>query len=410
MARRWVRAQAGQVETRPRRASWSSIQSSGGVGPSAVTPQQAQTASDVPASSATTRPYASVVDERRPRRTTGSPELDRQLAAVLDALPRSGRRERDLRAEIVTTAVLLARDAIDPLDLKITSAALREMRTAFRAYAPYRGQPKVTIFGSARTRPEDPLYAQARAVAEEMAERGWMVVTGAGPGIMAAGMEGAGRERSFGVSIRLPFEQGANSVIASDEKLVSMKYFFTRKLMLIKESQAFVCLPGGFGTLDETFELLTLTQTGKGVPVPIVFLDVPGGTYWKTIATFIDDELVSRGLVSKPDLDLFVVTDDVAAATTEITDFYRNYESIRFVGDDLVVRLRHAPTDEQLAELDERFGHLVVGEGRFERTDALPEEVDDDDALDLERIRFRFAKRGFGELRSLIDALNTWAR
>lgn len=350
------------------------------------------------------------MDERRPRRLTGTPELDRQLVALLDQLPRTGRPARDLRAEIITTALLLARDVADPLDLKIVAATLREMRTAFRAFAPYRGRPKVTIFGSARTRSDEPLYSQARAMATEMADRGWMVVTGAGPGIMAAGMEGAGRENSFGVSIRLPWETGANSVIASDEKLVSMKYFFTRKLMLIKESQAFVSLPGGFGTLDETFELLTLTQTGKGLPVPIVFLDVPGGTYWRTIAEFIDAELVSRGLVSKPDLNLFFVTDDVAAATAEITRFYANYDSIRFVGDTLVVRLRTAPDDEQLKALEERFGHLVAGGGHMARIDPLPEEIDDDDALERERIAFPFARSGFGELRALLDALNSFAR
>jgi uncharacterized protein (TIGR00730 family) len=343
--------------------------------------------------------------ERRPRRTTGSADLDRRLGELLDALPAAERPQRDLLLEILVTAVQLAGDDADPLDLKITSAALREMRNAFRAFAPYRGRDMVTIFGSARTTPEDPLYAQARAVAAELAERGWMVVTGAGPGIMAAGMEGAGREQSFGVSIRLPWEQGANSVIASDEKLVSMKYFFTRKLMLIKQSRGFVSLPGGFGTLDETFELLTLTQTGKGLPVPIVFLDVPGGTYWQHIEGFIHDELVSRGLVSPADLNLFLVTDDVAEATREITGFYANYESIRYVGDDLVVRLRRPPDDDELERLNERFGHLCAS-GRIERTAPLAIEVDDGDALDLARIKFRFAKHGYGELRTLIDALN----
>ena len=170
--------------------------------------------------------------------------------------------------ELLTAAVALATDDVDRLDLKIATAALTEMRDAFRVFAPYHHIPKVTIFGSARTRPDDPVYDQARPIAADLAGRGWMIVTGAGPGIMAAGMEGAGREQSIGVSIRLPFEQEANSVIAGDHKYVAMKYFFTRKLMLIKESKAFICLPGGFGTLDETFELLTLTQTGKGVARP----------------------------------------------------------------------------------------------------------------------------------------------
>ncbi len=346
------------------------------------------------------------MSDRRPRRATGDPELDRRVAALIDALPPRPRRERELVADILAAAARLATDEADPLDLKIAGAALREMRAAFRAFAPYRGQDKVTIFGSARTLPDDPMYAQARAMAAALAHRGWMVVTGAGPGIMAAGMEGAGVAHSFGVSIRLPFEQAANSVIASDEKLVSMKYFFTRKLMLIKESKAFVCLPGGFGTLDETFELLTLTQTGKGVPVPIVFLDVPGGTYWQHIEGFIESELMARGLVSKSDLALFLRTDDVEAATREIIGFYANYDSIRYVGDDLIIRLRRAPGDAHLADLERRFAPILGGDGRIERTGPAPVEVDDGDALDLQRIRLRLARRGYGELRSLIDALN----
>ena len=211
--------------------------------------------------------------------------------------------------------------------------------------------------------------------------------------------------KTIGLNIRLPFEQGANPIIAHDEKLVSMKYFFTRKLMLIKESAAFICLPGGFGTLDETFELLTLNQTGKSEPVPIVLLDMPGGTYWESAARFIDDQLVTRGLVDPTDLALFLVTDDVAAAVAEITGFYANYDSMRYVGDVLVLRLRTAPTDDQLEELNARFGHLCAS-GRIERTTPLPDEVADSDELELPRVRLHFAKRYYGQLRSLIDALN----
>ncbi len=203
-----------------------------------------------------------------------------------------------LAESLVSEAIGLIGDHPDTLDLKIATAALTEMRAAYRMFAPYKRERKVSIFGSARTKPDDPLYAQARDLAALLAERGWMTVTGAGPGIMQAGMEGAGRERSIGVSIRLPFETGANDIIAGDDKHVSMKYFFTRKLMLIKESQAFVCLPGGFGTLDETFELLTLVQTGKSLPVPIVLLDAPGDPYWEQVEQFVRDQLIARGLVS----------------------------------------------------------------------------------------------------------------
>ena len=197
------------------------------------------------------------------------------------------------------------------------------------------------------------MYEQATLIASTLAERGWMVVTGAGPGIMQAAMEGAGREQSIGVAIRLPFEQGANPVIAGDDKYVSMRYFFTRKLMLVKESRAFVCLPGGFGTLDETFELLTLTQTGKGLPVPIVLLDPPDDPFWERIDELIHDQLVARGLVSPGDRGLYLVTNSCERAAAEIDRFYANYHSIRYVGDHLVLRLRQAPTDEQLADLND---------------------------------------------------------
>ncbi len=343
---------------------------------------------------------------RRPRYRTGRPELDRHIGALLDEAGVT--KDRDLLYEILVSSILLAGDAADTLDLKITSATLREMREAFRLFAAYRGQPKVTIFGSARVRPDSAEYEQARAIAAELAGHGWMIVTGAGPGIMAAGMEGAGRDQSIGVSIRLPFEQGANPIIAHDEKLVSMKYFFTRKLMLIKESAAFLCLPGGFGTLDETFELLTLTQTGKGEPVPIVLLDVPGGTYWESAERFIEEQLVSRGLVDRTDLALFRVTDDVATAVREITGFYLNYDSMRYVGDVLVLRLHSAPSDAQIDELNARFGHLCAT-GRIERTTPLPDEVADNDKLELPRVRLAFAKRYYGQLRSLIDSLNALA-
>jgi len=329
-------------------------------------------------------------------------EIDRLMQAM------GPRANAKLARDLLSVAAALATDDVDRLDLKIATAALTEMRDAFRVFAPYQDVPKVTIFGSARTRPDDPVYEQARRIAADLAEQGWMVVTGAGPGIMAAGMEGAGRERSIGVSIRLPWEQSANSIIAGDHKYVSMKYFFTRKLMLIKESKAFVCLPGGFGTLDETYELLTLTQTGKGLPVPIVFLDTPGDTYWRSVGTFIDDELVSRGLVSSDDVGLFLVTDDCEVAAHEIQHFYANYQSLRYVGDELVIRVRHAPDVEELAALNDRFGHLCR-RGRIERSAPLSVEQKEGDAVDLPRLRFTFARHGFAQLRGLIDALNDLA-
>jgi uncharacterized protein (TIGR00730 family) len=323
--------------------------------------------------------------------------------AFLDALGTTENRRHV--ADILAAVMAMVDHQTDTLDFKIAGAAMQEMAAAFALFQPYHDVPKVTVFGSARTRADDPLYGQAREVAERLAAQGWMVVTGAGPGIMQAAMEGAGREQSIGVAIRLPFEQAANSVIAGDTKYVAMKYFFTRKLMLVKESKGFVCLPGGFGTLDETFELLTLTQTGKGLPVPIVFLDVPGDPYWEAIRDVIERQLVTRGLVTPADTDLFLVTDDCDAAVREITRFYANYDSLRYVGNQLVIRMRQAPNDAQLAELNERFGHLCTT-GRIERTPPLSVEVREQDQVGLERVRFAFARHGFGDLRQLIDTIN----
>lgn len=312
-----------------------------------------------------------------------------------------------LAESLVSEALGLITDQPDTLDLKIAAAALKEMREAYSVFAPFKGEWKVSIFGSARTKPDDPLYKQARELAKDLADLGWMTVTGAGPGIMQAGMEGAGRDRSIGVSIRLPFESGANSVIAGDHKHVSMKYFFTRKLMLIKESQAFVCLPGGVGTLDETFELLTLTQTGKGLPVPIVLLDAPGDDYWKSVDHLIRTQLVERGLVSPGDTGLYSITDSCEAASEIIDGFYKNYRSIRFIGDRLVVRMKQGPTGEQLAGLNERFAHLLTS-GAIERAEISKTEQRDGEGLDLERIAFAFTKHGYGDVIAMIGEINSW--
>lgn len=308
------------------------------------------------------------------------------------------------RTLLIEALGLLADDPAE-LDLKIATAALAEMRDAFAMFGPYRSAPKVTIFGSARAQPNEPVYLQTANIAASLAARGWMVVTGAGPGLMQAGMEGAGRNRSIGVSIRLPFETAANPVIAGDPKYVSMKYFFTRKLMLVKESAAFVCLPGGFGTLDETFELLTLTQTGKGQPVPIVLLDTPGDPYWEAVDRFVKEHLVTRALVSSDDTNLYLVTDSCERAAAEIERFYANFDSVRFVGDQLIIRMRRAPNDAQLEQLNRDFRDLVRA-GAIERIEPMRVEVRDDDRLDRERLRLDFDPHRSALLRRFIDALN----
>jgi uncharacterized protein (TIGR00730 family) len=324
---------------------------------------------------------------------------------VLDALGPGANRH--LVAECLATVALLAMEDHDKLDLKITSAALAEMRQAFGVFRPYRDKQKITMFGSARTRPDDPMYEQARACAARIADAGWMVVTGAGPGIMAAGMEGAGLDLSMGVNVRLPFEQSANAFIESDPKLVTMKYFFTRKLMLIKESDGYVVLPGGFGTLDEAFELLTLLQTGKAEPAPVVLLDVPGGSYFKGWSRFVDEEVVRRDLVGRVDLSLFRVTDSVDVAAEEVLGFYRSYASLRYVGPRLVLRLKVEPTPGEVAHLDAAFGDICVpGQGGFALVEPSPDEVAEGDSLDLHRLSFPFDRLQLGRLRQLIDHLN----
>jgi hypothetical protein len=280
------------------------------------------------------------------------------------------------------------------------------MGKAFHLFAPFRGVPKLTMFGSARTLASDPLYAQAKELAARIAAEGWLVVTGAGPGIMAAGHEGAGPEMSLGVDIRLPFESASHPELAAEGRLVEMKYFFTRKLMLMKESAAFAVLPGGFGTLDECFELLTLLQTGKAEPAPIVLVDIPGEPYWEAWEDFVSGEVVRRGLASPRDTAFYRITDDVTVAVEEILGFYRNYQSRRFVSSTMVIRLRVAPSDAELAKLNADFADICSSKGIW-RTRPLGPERSDRESLDLPRIALELDLRQQGRFRELIDALNT---
>lgn len=293
------------------------------------------------------------------------------------------------------------------LNLKIASDSIRELSHAFRVFEPYHEKKKITLFGSARTSPTDPTYATAKAIAHELAAIGWMTVTGAGQGIMQAGLEGAGPEMSFGVNIKLPFEQEPNPIIANNPKLVEMKYFFTRKVMLIKESAGFVIMPGGFGTLDEAFELLTLMQTGKAEPAPIVLLDAQGGTYWQNWQKFIDNEVIGRKLVSPPDRSLYLITQDIAKAVEEITNFYSNYQSIRYVEKKLVIRTAKLISDDELEILNNEFSD-ICHTGRIERCRPTPAEITDNDVLDLHRIMLDFNQSSHGRLRELINTLNSF--
>jgi hypothetical protein len=312
----------------------------------------------------------------------------------------------DLAEDIIETALRLLDDKADRLDTKVITSALKELRYASKVFSPYRGKRKVTVFGSARTRPDSAEYQQAVAFGKAIVERGYMVITGGGEGIMGAAQRGAGRDNSFGLNIRLPFEQEANPEIAGDQKLINFKYFFTRKLSFIKESDAIALFPGGFGTHDEGFEALTLMQTGKAVPKPLVFVDRPRGNYWKTWWRFVEDQLLNEGLISKEDLALFKVTDDVDEACSEIINFYSNYHSSRYIRDLLVLRVKHPVTEGLLRNLNDRFSNICVNGGAFRYSAALPEEENEADLSDLHRVVFPFNRANFGRLRSVIDMIN----
>jgi uncharacterized protein (TIGR00730 family) len=279
------------------------------------------------------------------------------------------------------------------------------MRYAFKLFAPFAQVRKVTIFGSARTQPSRLEYQQALEFGRKIAAAGFMVITGAGGGIMQAGHEGAGPENSFGVNIRLPWEQTANPVIREDKKLVTFKYFFTRKLIFIRHSDAIALFPGGFGTMDEGYEALTLMQTGKSQLMPLVLIDRPGGTYWKTWDKYVREHLLRDQVISPDDLNLYQITDDTDQAVKMITRFYRNFHSTRFVKEAFVIRLKYAPSDSALAALNEDFADIILGQP-IQRIGTTPEEIADDDHPELPRISFGFNRHDYGRLRQLIDILN----
>jgi uncharacterized protein (TIGR00730 family) len=290
-------------------------------------------------------------------------------------------------------------------DLKILSRTLRELRYAFKVFQPYRRRRKVTIFGSARTKPDHPNYIHATQFAERITQFGWMVITGAGGGIMEAGHKGAGREMSMGLNIMLPFEQSANPYIQGDPKLVTLKYFFTRKLMFVKECSAVVCCPGGFGTLDETLEVLTLLQTGKQTMFPLVLLDQEKGTFWEGFESFVRSELMRENLVSPDDVHLYRITHSVEEAVQEIVRFYTNYHSMRYVNDILVLRLNHRLTDHAVQSLNDEFKDIIVS-GIIVQQHALPEESVEPELAELPRLVLHFNRKSLGRLRLLINRVN----
>ncbi len=332
------------------------------------------------------------------------PELRRRVQELIKF--KGGGHNEEAVADIIENALKILADIKDTGDVRVIQTAVRELRYAYRLFAPYSHIRKVTIFGSARTAPNKQEYQQAVEFGKKIVKAGFMVITGAGPGIMQAGHEGAGPENSFGANIRLPWEQGANPVIAQDKKLVTFKYFFTRKLTFIRHSDAIVLFPGGFGTMDEGYEAITLMQTGKSQLMPLVLVDKPGGTYWKTWDKHVREHLLRDALISPDDLDLYHITDSADEAVKVITRFYRNFHSTRFVKDLFIIRLKHAPTDTALEALNEDFADINIG-APIKRIEPTPEEREDNDCLELQRIAFGFNRRDYGRLRQMVDVLNS---
>jgi uncharacterized protein (TIGR00730 family) len=314
----------------------------------------------------------------------------------------------DLIREIITIALSLSQSEISRSDIRTLHAAFKEMQHAFSFFSPYTETKKVSVFGSARTAPSDPIYPHATDFARQMAQAGFMVITGAGDGIMRAVQGGAGRERSFGMNILLPFEQAANEFIENDAKLITFKYFFTRKLFFVKEADAVVLFPGGFGTHDEGFEVLTLLQTGKSPPIPVVFIDAPGTHHWQEWLSYLRERLLAKGMIAEEDLKLFKITDSVGEAVQEITHFYRRYHSMQFIDDKVLIRLKQSPTRKQMESLNALFSDIVVT-GQITETDSLPEEVDEFRTLVMPRLIFHFNRRSFGRLREVINTLNNFS-
>ena len=329
---------------------------------------------------------------------------NRLIAELVDAAGVTSER-RGYVQHLLTTVLKLHEDGAQPGDLKVTTAALKELRYAYKVFAPYRGVRKVTVFGSARTAMSEEAAVTARDFGQRMVQEGWMVVTGAGAGIMGAAQEGAGGEQSFGLNIRLPFEQEANPWIAADPKLITFKYFFTRKLFLVKEASAVVLFPGGFGTMDECFELLTLMQTGKSAIVPVVLVETGPKPYWRIWDRFVQGVLVDRRLIEPGDTGFYRIVDSVDEAVDQITDFYRVFQSSRIVGDHLVFRLTRALTDAEIGELQQQFEDILKGP-LDQAPGPVPQELNE--CPEMPRLIIPFARSSYSRLRRLIDRVNSF--
>ncbi|HEX9114278.1 MAG TPA: TIGR00730 family Rossman fold protein [Nitrospirota bacterium] len=317
-----------------------------------------------------------------------------------------GIRRPEYVREMILAALKAGQEDDESADLKLMNTTLKEMRFTSKVFGPYRDKRKVTVFGSARTQPGEPSYEMARMFGRKLAEAGYMVITGGGGGIMQAANEGAGPEHSFGVNIRLPFEQKPNPVLEGNPRLITYKYFFNRKVAFLKEADAVALFPGGFGTLDEAMETLTLVQTGKRNPLPLVLVDDPVCTYWTELIRFVEEELLTRNLISKTDLALFERFDSVEAAVARINRFYSRYHSMRYVDGRLVFRLTSPLGPGSVQKLKGKFRDILLPGGDIVSSEALPPEMEDADVVELPRLVLDFNRKDFGRLKSLIDAIN----
>lgn len=329
-----------------------------------------------------------------------------ELERFIDSISAGSKPSRVVQLKkVFKSAIRLARDNPGTLNLKIAATTLQELQLSFKMFYKYRYTPKITVFGSARVPPKDPVYKLAKEFGKLAVKKHYMLITGGGPGAMAAGNEGAGIGGSFGLNIRLPMEQGANPFIDQKRHLINYKYFYTRKLFLIKEAVALVLFPGGFGTFDEAFELLTLLQTGKTNPIPVVFLEPKGYRFWERILQFLTKEWNAKGFIDRGDQHLYKILHTPKQALDHIDRFYKNYHSIRVIGELLAIRLKRAPTEKQLAALEMKFGYLAT-DGKFRVTGAHPEEENEPELKHLARLVLKFAKKDFSNLRLLIDVIN----
>jgi uncharacterized protein (TIGR00730 family) len=312
----------------------------------------------------------------------------------------------DLVREMIIAALKAGYEKNDRAHLKLMNSTMKEMRFTGKIFGPYRDVRKVTVFGSARTRPEEPIYKMAHQFGKKLADSGYMVITGGGGGIMQAANEGAGYEKSFGVNILLPFEQKANPVLLGNPRLITYKYFFNRKVAFLKEADAVALFPGGFGTLDEAMETLTLLQTGKHTPLPLVLIDEPGGTYWSRWLKFFRDELLKDNYISECDFNLFERVDSIDPAVERINCFYSRYHSMRYTGGKLVIRLQSAIDDASVEKLNETFFDILEPGGRMRLSEPLADEADEPEIANLHRLIVDFNLMDFGRLRNLINEIN----